>query len=127
MKNKKQYSFGNSNYRKQNPEIKNKTWFHFEKGPNNALMLFVIHPDDVKSCFEHKKLKEQTGTKGKVTNVCTLKFLGQLLANSVEEFFEMERKHAANIDDYFQVTLHTDREFIGQKLPDDLWLASLAC
>lgn len=127
MKNKKQYKFGESNYRKMNPEIQNKTWFHLEKGENNSLNLFVVHPDDVKSCFELKRLKEQVGTKGKLTNVCTLTYIGQPRVNSIKEFFEMERKTASNIDDFFEVTMYGDTEYLGKPLLENTRLFTLVC
>lgn len=127
MKNKKPYKFGNSNFRNKNVETKNPSWIHLLKDSEGNLLIFKLHPVDVKSCFEIKELHAKTGNKSKMTNLCVLKCIGQSRINDVKEFFEKSNGECRNIDDYFQVTLHTDREFIGRKLPDDLWLASLAC
>lgn len=122
MKNKN-YKFGNSNYRKQ----KNEMWFHLEPGKNDSFLLFVIHPDDIQKCFDVKKLKEQTGTKAKLTYVCVLKYLGQPLVKSVKEFFENASSECRNIDDFFEVTMYDDKDHLGKPLPEDCRLFTLVC
>lgn len=128
MKNKKQYQFGNSNYRKMNVENDNEMWFHLEPGKNDSFLLFVIHPVDVKKLFAVRKMKEVSGKKDMTySSICYMKYLAQPLVNSVEEFFEKADKTCRNIDEFFKVTIFCDTELLGRPLPENCRIAALDC
>lgn len=123
MKKKKQYVFGNSNYQKMNVETKEEIWFHLEKDKEGNPLCFIADSNDIKSCFEKKKAKEKTRCSEIV--VCSLKCIG-----NVKDFCDTantEPSKYCNMDDFFNVHLLHNREFLGKKLADDFWVAFIFC
>lgn len=126
MKNKKQYVFGNSNYRKMNVVTKEEIWFHLEKDKDGDLFCFIADSNDIESCFEKKKAKDKN--RCSMITVCFLRCIGRSLIGNVKNFCDKantESYRYRNIDDFFDVRLLPDREFIGNKLEKDLWLAAI--
>lgn len=125
MKNKKQkYTFGNSNYQKVNFVTNDEVWFHLDKDTEGNLFVFTADTDDINSCFKLKYLEAKS--EGCVYKLCYLKLLCQSNVVDVQETLDILKvkcPEIRNIDDFFKVTMLSDREFMGNKVPDGSFLA----
>lgn len=124
--NKKQYAFGNSNYRKN---VENKMWIHLEKDNVGNLLIFLAHPDEIKMCFKEKKMSVES--KADFHHIVVFQLMGKSRYEDVQETLvnlKVEFPGLQNIDDHFRkVTLFSDREYMGWNLPDGTFLAAITC
>jgi hypothetical protein len=108
-----------------NPEM----WVHLENDDCGNLLIFLTHPDEIKMCFNEKKMCNES--KADFHHILVFQLMGKSRYENVEETLKnlkVEFPELRNIDDYFRkVTLFSDREYMGWKLPNGTFMGAITC